>query len=350
MKKIRMKRILTFLAALFFIFLSPAFSETLDPANMAEQEILAEQKILIEAMKKVVIVRIKLPRKTDGREHNITGAGAFIKENGYILTAYHIIEMIREDEGEIEVCYFPPNGEIENLDFNENYGKVECAIAQLIGYDSENDLALLKIDFNNSDYFKFGRNAAIGQAIFTIGHPFGISWSLDKGVISKALAVIKTTTKKIPQHFIISDALMVPGNSGGPLINAKGELLGLNVRFSPSGMSLAISSEDIAIIIPQLLEKGPISKSFIGIDIYSNKKILGLLITKVCPDSPAQDANLWPGDVILEIDGKPQRNFIDIERAITFQKPGTIVEIKILRQKEELTLKIKLALKIKDFY
>jgi serine protease DegQ len=339
-----MKRILAFLAALFFILLSPAFSETLDPANMADQE------MLVEAMKKVVIVRIKLPKKTDGREHNIIGAGAFIKDNGYILTAFHIIEMIREDEGEIELCYFPPNGKIENLDFNENYGKVECAIAQLIGYDPENDLALLKIDFNNSDYFKFRGNATIGQTIFTIGHPFGISWSLNKGVISKALAVIKTTKKKIPQHFIISDALMVPGNSGGPLFNDKGELLGLNVRFSPSGMSLAVPNEDIAIILPQLLEGGPISKSFIGIDIYSNEKILGLLITKVCLDSPAQDAGLWPGDVILEIDGKLQKNFIDLERAITFRKPGTIVEIKILRQKEELTLKIKLGVKIKDLY
>ncbi|MFV9956164.1 MAG: DegQ family serine endoprotease, partial [Candidatus Midichloria sp.] len=229
------------------------------------------------------------------------GSGFIVDPSGYIVTNNHVID----EADEINVTLSGENG----LSYK----------AKLIGKDSKTDLAVLKIDVeNNLPFIKFGDSdkAKVGDLILVIGNPFGLGGSVSLGIIS---AKARNINSGHFDDFIQTDAAINVGNSGGPMLNTEGEVIGVNsVILSPSkgniGIGFAIPSNMVQYVFKQLKEKGKIVRGQLGVTIQDIEKgladdlglkgIRGALVSGVLKGSPAERAGIKIGDVITKLDGK----------------------------------------------
>lgn len=264
------------------------------------------------------------------------GSGFFIDEQGYILTNAHVVE------GGDEIT-------VSTTDQKEY-------TAELIGLDTRTDVALLKINKKDTPAAKIGNSdrAEVGNWVLAIGSPFGFDYTATKGIIS---AVSRSLPDGTYVPFIQTDAAVNPGNSGGPLFNLDGEVIGINSQIysrtgSFNGLAFAIPINTAMNIAEQLKDKGFVSRGWLGVAIQSIDQDLassfgldtpaGALVSKVMEDSPAEKSGIKAGDIILKFNGKKIKKSADLPPLVGEVAVGRSVDVVVLRKGKETTLSVKI--------
>ncbi|MBI2628401.1 MAG: trypsin-like peptidase domain-containing protein [Candidatus Niyogibacteria bacterium] len=349
-----------FLAVMMFFVLNfiPQFSAAAETQTQNLDFEFEFASIIRKANKAVVVIEVK--RIINDVIRNFTlGNGVFVSEDGYILTNYHVVRDFNEDD--LAIHYLPASEDHQSRyigDLNAMRQRLRSDV-KIVNYDEEKDLALLKIDGHGFSTIKFGDNPKVGDQCFAIGSPLGLNWTVTQGSISKEFAIINF--KEEYSYFIQTDTAINSGNSGGPLLNMKGELIGLNsILIAPTGhpinagLNMAVPIGDIQVLLPRLLEeKTKLERSYLGITFVSPYQEIpkkfktyvaedrnGIFITDVEKESPAELAGLQIGDIIQTIDGRQIIGPIDFSQTITLQKPGKIILAEIQRQGKIIKLSI----------
>lgn len=265
------------------------------------------------------------------------GSGFIIDaKNGYVVTNNHVIR----DADEVRVVF-------------QNDETVE---AEIIGYDEKTDIAVLKIDSEgrNLKEVPFGDSKVmrVGDWVVAIGNPFGLGGTVTKGIISARQRDIQSGPY---DDFIQTDASINRGNSGGPMFNLNGEVIGINTAiFSPTGGSVgigfAIPSDLAQPVIRQLIEYGRTRRGWLGVRIQSVTEEIaeslelkdesGALVASITPDGPAEKAGLEHGDVILRFAGKDINEMRTLPRTVAETPIGDTVDVVVWREGAEVTLKV----------
>ncbi len=270
------------------------------------------------------------------RETKSLGSGFIVSSDGFILTNEHVIK----DAEEVEVLL----------------ADGRTLSAEIVGADPRTDVAVIKVAsaeklpvavLGNSDKLK------VGQWSLAIGNPFGLEGTLTVGVISAT----ERANLGIEDYedFIQTDASINPGNSGGPLLNIHGEVVGINTAIVASGQGIgfAIPINLARLISDQLIEKGEVTRGWLGVSIQPLTKELadsfgldratGALVNKVLPDTPAAEAGIRRGDVLLKVNGKEIRGVRELQLLIASTQVGKQVEVIVLREGKEVALAVKVA-------
>jgi serine protease Do len=251
------------------------------------------------------------------------GSGFIISSDGYVLTNHHVVD------GADEITVTLP-------DKREFKG-------HLVGSDQRSDVALVKIDGTGLPSSKIGDPAKlrVGEWVIAIGSPFGLQNTVTAGIVS---AKGRETGELLP--FIQTDAAVNPGNSGGPLINMRGEVVGINSQIfttsgSYAGISFAIPIDEATRISDQLRTQGKVVRGRIGVligevqrevaDAIGLQKAAGALVSSVEGDGPADKAGVKPGDVIIKYEGKQVESSSDLRRMVAATKPGMKVTTTVWR-------------------
>lgn len=255
-----------------------------------------------------------------------TGSGVIISPDGHIVTNHHVIEKALS----LEVT----------LNNNQTFK------AQVIGSDASSDIALLKIEANRQlPYLAFGDSdrSAIGEWVLAVGNPFNLTSTVTAGIIS---AKARSISPMNDMSFIQTDAAVNPGNSGGALVNTRGDLIGINTAIksrtgSYVGYSFAVPSNIAKKVVEDLLEFGTVQKGILGITtLRSNSKeaiaqgldqIEGVYVASVAKNSGAEKAGLQEGDIIRTVDGVAIKNFTGLTGHLSSRRPGDTVSVVIER-------------------
>jgi len=262
------------------------------------------------------------------------GSGFIVKPDGYILTNAHVAG----NGGDITVRL------TDKREFK----------AKVIGSDPRSDVALIKIEARDLPVVQIGdpNKAKVGEWVAAIGSPFGFENSISAGIVS---AKGRALPDESYVSFIQTDVAVNPGNSGGPLFNLNGEVIGINsMIYSRTGGYMGVSFAipiDVAMeVADQLQSHGKVTRGRMGVQIQQLSQGLaksfgmtdakGALVASVEPGSPADKAGFKSGDVIVEFDGKPVTDSRDLPRMVAMTKPGTDAKVKIYRQGEEKTLTV----------
>ena len=267
-----------------------------------------------------------------------TGSGVIISEDGYIVTNNHVIK----DATEIEIT----------LNNKKSYK------AKLIGTDSKMDIALLKIDadeklpytaFANSDSVK------IGEWVLAVGNPYNLTSTVTAGIVS---AKARNLDTKGIQSFIQTDAAVNPGNSGGALVNTRGELIGINTMISSMtgsyvGYSFAVPSNIARKIIEDIMEFGNVQRGILGVEggelnSTASKELgvtetQGFYISKVSKNSGAEKAGLGKGDIIVKLDDQSIATYADLSGYINTKRPNDVVKVTYIKEGKTKTVPVTLS-------
>lgn len=267
-------------------------------------------------------------------EQRGTGSGFIISADGLIMTNAHVVE------GADRIL-------VRLTDKREFQGKV-------LGTDKQTDIAVVKIDAKDLPVLKIGDSGKlkVGQWVAAIGSPFGLDNTVTAGIVS-ALSRNLPSDQYVP--FIQTDVAVNPGNSGGPLFNMDGEVVGINSQiFSTSGgfmgLSFAIPIDLAMQVKDQLVANGKVTRGYVGVyiqeltqdlaDTFGLKTPQGALVTKVEKDSPAEKAGLQAGDVITAFNGKAVTSSVSLPMLVSAMKPGEKAEMTIVRDKKEQKIAI----------
>ncbi len=261
-------------------------------------------------------------------EHGL-GSGVIISPDGYIVTNNHVVEGA--------------------TDIRVTMTDRRVLKAKLIGTDPLTDLAVIKIDGTNLPNIPWGQssNLHVGQTVLAFGNPFGFRFTVTRGIVSALnRSNPYTDDPRKPGGFIQTDAAINQGNSGGALVDSRGQLMGINTfLISPSGafsgMGFAIPSQIAQPIVNKLVQHGKVDHGRIGVSIsdvtpenakfFDLKNATGALITDVQADSPAAKAGLKTGDVVKEVDGKPIEDASELQMAVGLKSPGDKVNLQVMR-------------------
>lgn len=270
-------------------------------------------EIIVGAVEKAKNAVVKIDKFTSvvGRERLTgTGSGFVFSSDGLILTNAHVIE----NSGSLSITL---------LDGNEFQG-------ELVGRDKETDIAVIKIFGSGYTSLKLGVSGdlKIGQLVIAIGNPLGYQHSVSVGVLSGVGRTMLTPGGQLIDDILQTDAAMNPGNSGGPMINTDGEAVGINTAIIPSaqGLSFSIGIDSAKEITRYLISDGKVIKAYLGLmtheieihprikNFYRLNSGKGLMITGLERSSPASRANLHEGDIIIEFNGGPITQSVDLTK------------------------------------
>ena len=272
-------------------------------------------------------------------EHGL-GSGIIISPDGYIVTNNHVID------GATDI----------RVTLNDR----RVLPAKLIGADPMTDLAVIKINGSGFSSLPWGDSTALkpGQTVLAFGNPFNFRFTVTRGIVSALNRPNPySDDARKPGEFIQTDAAINPGNSGGPLVNAHGEVIGINTfLISPSGsfagMGFAIPTQIARPVVDTLLKDGKIEHARIGVGIndvtpenasfFHLDNASGALISQVDSDSPAAKAGVKVGDVITELNGKKMENSGQLQAAISSERPGNKVTLTVMRDGKSLNLPVTL--------
>ena len=265
------------------------------------------------------------------QEEEGIGSGVIYTEDGYIITNNHVA------------------GGAEEL-LVTLYDGSEYP-AELVGADENTDVAVIKIETDGLKAASFTSidSAKVGDLVIAVGSPFGLQQTVTTGVISAKGRDISVSQETLPMvNLIQTDTAINQGNSGGPLVNSAGQVIGINTLiFSPSGASagigFAIPSDTVVNIAEQIIKFGKARIPFIGIEMEENKTdIIGVYIKNTTEGSPAENAGIKSGDIITEFDGVEVQNPLELIAQILRRDVGDVVNIKIYRDGEYLNITLEL--------
>lgn len=271
-----------------------------------------------------------------------SGSGVIISDDGFIVTNNHVIE----EASSIEVV----------MNNNQRF------FAKLVGTDPTTDLALLKIRAKDLPFIKYGDSDLItpGEWVLAVGNPFDLNSTVTAGIVSakaRNIGILRDRNNLQVESFIQTDAAVNPGNSGGALVNLKGELIGVNTAIATStgsyqGYSFAIPVTLIKKVVDDLLEFGKVQRGLLGIHIddlnatiaeqMDLKTSQGVLINRVNPGSAAEDSGLRARDVIIGINDHSVTSVSELQELVARNRPGAIIDVSYLRDGESVTAKVKL--------
>ncbi|MGB5320706.1 S1C family serine protease [Lutimonas sp.] len=280
--------------------------------------------------------------QSGGSERQVVGSGSgvIISADGYIVTNNHVIKGARR----LEVT----------LNNKESYE------AEVVGADESTDIALLKINTSDLPYLAFGDSdhLSVGEWVLAVGNPFNLTSTVTAGIVSaKARDINIMNNNKVIESFIQTDAAVNPGNSGGALVNTRGNLIGINTAISSQtgsyiGYSFAVPSNIAKKVIEDILEFGNVQRAYLGInyeELNSEKasefgvgRTEGVLITRVLEQGAAKEAGLMVNDIIIKMDNVKIANFSDLQGFLGSKRPGDKVNITVLRNEASKVLPVKL--------
>jgi putative serine protease PepD len=260
---------------------------------------------------------------------NATGTGFVVDEQGHVVTNEHVVG----DSQTVQIRF---------ADESEEQGRV-------IGNDPSTDIALLKVDLtgHNVTPVQLGSSAGVevGDPVYAIGNPFGLERTLTAGIVS---AVNRDITA--PNNFTINDVIQTdapvnPGNSGGPLLDAAGNVIGVVSQIQSEnggniGIGYAVPSDTVRNDVDTLKSGGDVEHAYLGVRLQETN--IGVSLSAVLKDEPGEKAGLEADDVILEVDGKKVESASDIQRAVNAHKPDAKLALKIERGGDERTVTVTL--------
>ena len=271
------------------------------------------------------------------REENSLGSGVIVSSEGYILTNNHVVQ----DATDIEV-------------FLSDQRRLK---GRIVGGDAKTDIAVIKLDQKNLPALTLGNSASVqvGDFALAIGNPFGVGQTVTMGIVGATgrggLGI------EHYEDFIQTDAAINPGNSGGALINIRGELIGINTAIvarsgGSQGVGFAVPTNMARPVMEQILKQGKVIRGYLGITLqgltpelaksFGAKTAQGTLISDVVPDGPAARAGLRRGDIILAVDGEPVIDSRRLSLRISQAAPGTVVDLRLLRDGQEQNQRVTL--------
>ena len=277
---------------------------------------------------------LRLSRHRGGRGG--TGSGFAFRPDGYLLTNSHVVH----------------GADLVQVTFSD--GKQMSA--ELVGDDTETDLAVLKVGASGLPVTPLGRSSLmkVGQLVVAVGNPLGFQCTVTAGVVSALGRSLRARSGRLINDIIQTDAALNPGNSGGPLVNFRGEAIGVNTAVIPEaqGICLAISSDTASWVAEGLLRDGRIRRSYLGVAghrVALPSRLLkehglpnetGMMVAGVEPDSPGQGAGLRERDVVVAFDGKPVTGVDDLHRHLSIHHAGVKSTVTVLRGGKRLDLEI----------
>src|SRR6195256_3068125 len=267
----------------------------------------------------------------DAQRASSLGSGVIVSNTGYVLTNHHVVEAADE----IEVALHD--------------GKK--LLAKVVGNDPETDLAVLRVNAENLPSITFGSSDAlkVGDVVLAIGNPFGVGQTVTGGIVS-ALGRTGLGINTF-ENFIQTDAAINPGNSGGALVDVGGNLVGINTAiFSRSGGSMgigfAIPVSTAKMVLEQIVKSGSVTRGWIGVEVqeipppvaesFKLGSTRGALVAGVLRGGPADKAGVKPGDVLVEIEGKPVTDPAAMLNLVAALAPGQSAKVKLKRQGQEV--------------
>jgi len=284
------------------------------------------------------VVNIEIQQRGKGRPRDVAGSGSgfVIAPDGFILTNSHVVHHATQI--------------IVNLSDGHEYP------AQLIGDDPETDLAVIRIDASQLTHVRLADSESlrVGQIAIAIGNPLGFQASVTAGVISALGRSMYSQSGRLIDNIIQTDAALNPGNSGGPLVNSAGEVIGVNTAMirPAQGICFAIASNTAKLVAGWLIRDGRIRRSYIGvagqnvplhrrvIRFYSLPLETGVLVVSVEKDSPAEHAGLREGDVIVAFDERPVGTIHELHKMLVSEQIGIPARLLVIRHTEKLELSI----------
>jgi S1-C subfamily serine protease len=310
--------------------------------GMTDAQLLDEySRTVVSAAERAApsVVNIDIKQRTaakHSREIGGSGSGFIIAPDGFILTNSHVVH----HASEITV----------NLPDGRDYR------AQLIGDDPETDLAIIRVDAPNLVHVRLAdsENLRVGQLVVAIGNPLGFQASVTAGVISALGRSMHSQSGRLIDNIIQTDAALNPGNSGGPLVNSAGEVIGVNTAMirPAQGICFAIASNTARLVAGWLIRDGKIRRGYIGVAgqnvpihrrvvrFYNLASETGVLVLSVEKNSPAERAGLRDGDVLIAFNDQPLASVYELHKLLVAEQIGVEAKLSIVRHTEKLELSI----------
>ena len=289
----------------------------------------------------VVFIEVEQPARTRGRgptrgrrEARGSGSGFIFTPDGFILTNSHVVHSaIRID--------------VTLLDGHKYH-------AELIGDDPDTDLAVIRINAPNLVPAHLGdaQNIRVGQLVLAIGNPYGFQYSVTAGVVSALGRSLRSQSGRLMDAVIQTDAALNPGNSGGPLVNSRGEVIGVNTAMilPAQGICFATSIDTAKFVASRLIRDGKVSRSYIGLagqDVPLPRRIVrfyhlpvesGILVVSFEERSPAKHGGLREGDIIIGFDEHPTKGIDDLHKLLTEGQIGRQSSLSVIRGTQKLSI------------
>jgi len=263
-----------------------------------------------------------------------SGSGVIVSQNGHVVTNLHVVNNARAVHVQLADGRTLP--------------------AKFVGADGPSDIALLKIEADGLAPLPFGDSdkVNVGQMVFAVGNPLGLQETVTQGIVS---AKGRRALSEAANEFFQTDAAVNPGNSGGPLVNLEGEIIGINNSISPQGQGIGFSipSNTVRRVFESIRDHGRFIRPWFGAYMRSLTPQLaqqlglpdasGVLMLLIYEGSPAERGGVKPGDVIIEFNGKPIRDLIDLRNRVAETDIGQEIAMRVRREGKELTLSTILA-------
>ena len=281
-------------------------------------------------------IKQRLESQRGPREVGGSGSGFVIAPDGFILTNSHVVHAANQ------IAVSLPDG-------REYSG-------QLVGDDPDTDLAVIRIDAPQLAHVRLAdsENLRVGQVVIAIGNPLGFQASVTAGVISALGRSMHAQSGRLIDNIIQTDAALNPGNSGGPLVNSAGEVIGVNTAMirPAQGICFAIASNTAKFVAGWLIKEGKIRRSYVGVagqNVPIHRRVVrfynlpletGVLVVSVEKNSPAEKTGLREGDVIVAFNAKAIGSIHELHKMLMGEQIGVQSEITIVRHTERLSLKI----------